>query len=119
MDVISCPVFARKSSAKRCKGHSSPVSDGPRISVEEVDSAITEEEPAAETPSEPLVPDAVSEDGYESDTSSGEDTDDDFISPRQLFVEAEDQGKFVFNPFSAGTAFMLMQRLDPGQPRLA
>jgi len=88
MDRNSLICLFRKSSAKRYqKGCSSPQGgEGPRISIEEVDSAITEEGESLKY-EEQEATDEVSEEGYQSDSSSSEDDDDDFISTRKLFVE--------------------------------
>jgi len=60
-------------------------SRGPRISVEEVDGPITEEYAGyREPPGEEM-----SEEGYQSDSSSSDETDDDCISTKKLFVEGE------------------------------
>ena len=66
---------------------------GPRISVEEVDCSITEEE-GCRVPDEGEAGDQGSEEGYQSDSSSSDETDDDFISTRKLFVEGL-TGKYV------------------------
>ncbi|WAQ98698.1 ARHGH-like protein [Mya arenaria] len=93
--ISAVPALAslrRKSSCKRYSKHGppSPMGEcGPRISVEEVDSAITEEDPRPDEffPSDFPV-DEVSEEGYQSDSSSSDDeTDDDYIATRKLYVE--------------------------------
>ncbi|KAL4230318.1 Rho guanine nucleotide exchange factor (GEF) 17 [Mactra antiquata] len=82
--VPALPMLRRKSSAKRYKGPPSPPGEGPRISVEEVD---VSEEDASFLGDSTYMMESVSEDGYQSDTSSSEETDDDFISPGKLFVD--------------------------------
>ena len=74
----------RKSSAKQRYIHNppSPSCEGPRISIEEVD---IDEDGNQYDLSEPG--ENVSEDGYQSDSSSSEETDDEFISTRKLFTE--------------------------------
>ncbi|KAH3843698.1 rho guanine nucleotide exchange factor 17-like [Dreissena polymorpha] len=87
--VPAFPSVRRKSSIKRYSKHGppSPMGDsGPRISVEEVDCSITEEE-GCRVPDEGEAGDQGSEEGYQSDSSSSDETDDDFISTRKLFVE--------------------------------
>lgn len=92
--IAAVPAHAllrRKSSAKQRFIHNppSPSSEGPRISIEEVD--VTDEDGNQGDLSEPG--DLISEDGYQSDSSSSYETDDEFISTRKLFVQAEEEAK--------------------------
>ena len=77
----------RKGSKKSRQNKSpSPAPDGPRISIEEVD----KEEGTEEEPVHLEITDAISEEGYQtdSDSSSDEDDDDDeYTSTRKLYVE--------------------------------
>lgn len=90
----------RKSSAKRySKGRASPQGggDGPRISIEEVDSAITEEGDPVRYEETEGPADENSEEGYQSDSSSSEEDEDEFVSATQkLFVEGNNLGKSLF-----------------------
>ena len=80
---INC--FYRKGSAKRRQNKSpSPAPDGPRISIEEVD----KEEGTEEEPVHLEITDTISEEGYQSDSDSSSDEDDEeYTSTRKLYVE--------------------------------
>ena len=50
-----------------------------------MDSAITEEEIGLQGEGE--IPDTVSEEGYQSESSSSDDSDDEIISTQKLYVD--------------------------------
>ncbi|KAK3599920.1 hypothetical protein CHS0354_012562 [Potamilus streckersoni] len=80
--------FRRKSSTKRSQHRiipSSPTQEkGPRISVEEVDAIIVEEY-SKQSSTDIEGQDTLSEEGYQSDSTSSED--EDYSPPHKLFVD--------------------------------